>query len=488
MSSNVVNAAATIFIGAKLGSGFQSIFKSAEKAGLRLGQVYRDTNKKLATANDVAKYGALLKELHAKQSAAGGSSKALAEGIKNVEALYRKAKKEAKGYGLEVGNIAREQQRLSLKSKLAGFGARNIGVTTRLLSGAAGVGAALFAGAVDKAKDAQALSNQAKLMGINIQKFQEYRGAAEIMGIDQDKFTDSLQKQAIKMSEAARGTGTAGKTLNKLGLDAQFLSNLSPEKQFDLISDGLQKVTNQNDRLAMAKEIWGDSGVEMLNMAELGSKGIAELRDTVRATGVVMDESGIQQSKEFAQQLSTVTLQLRGIKDGIVVGAMPAFAGLLSAVIPVVSLVGKAINFFGGFKAILLGIAAYALPGLIGLLPLVAGGIMAIGTALAANPLGAFLATIGLVIANWERIQKWWDGGKKDEVPTADGAEGAAVKAAMSVPVARGGSSVVTTTHAPITIHASPGMDEKQLAMHVRHELDERDRKTARARRGAHYD
>lgn len=487
MSSSVVNAAATIFIGAKLGSGFQSIFKSAEKAGLKLGQVYRDTNKKLGAANDVAKYGALLKELHAKQNAVGGSSKALAEGIKNVEALYRKAKKEAKSYGLEVGNIAREQQRLSLKSKLAGFGARNIGVTTRLLSGGAGAGAALFAGAADKAKDAQALSNQAKLMGINIQKFQEYRGAAEIMGIDQEKFTDSLQKQAIKMSEAARGTGTAGKTLNKLGLDAQFLSNLSPEKQFDLIADSLQKVTNQNDRLAMAKEIWGDGGVEMLNMAELGSKGIGELRDVVRETGVVMDESGTQKSKEFARQLSTVTMQLRGIKDGIVVGAMPALSGLLGAVIPVVSVIGKAITFLGGFKAILIGIAAYALPGLLTLLPLVATGIMAIGTALAANPLGAFLATIGLVIANWERIQKWWDGGKKDEVPVTAANE-SGVRAAMNVPMARGGSSVVSTTHAPITIHAAPGMDEEKLAMHVRQELDERDRKRARSRRGAHYD
>lgn len=44
------------------------------------------------------------------------------------------------------------------------------------------------------------------------------------------------------------------------------------------------------------------------------------------------------------------------------------------------------------------------------------------------------------------------------------------------------------TIHAPITIYAAPGMDERRVAEQVRRALEETLRETAVRRRGALYD
>ena len=107
----------SIVIGAALGKGF---FRSVETVGqraARLGQQWEATNKKLKASGDVIKYKKLLGELNAKQTALGGSSKGLARGIEEVERRYKNAKRAAKGYGIQIGQVVREHDRLQRELK-----------------------------------------------------------------------------------------------------------------------------------------------------------------------------------------------------------------------------------------------------------------------------------------------------------------------------------------------------------------------------------
>jgi len=523
--SSVVNAAATIFIGAKLGSGFGSVFKSAEKSALKLGQIYRDTNKQLATANNVIKYGKLLKELRAKQEAMGGSSKSLADGIANVEKLYAAAKTSARGYGLEVGNIAREQEKLSLKSKLAKMGASNVGAAARIVGGGVAAGTALFMSAKDMSEQTQALQNQARALGFTTQKLQEYRAIAGSKGIQEDAFGDAMMSQAEKISKASLGIGEGAQRTNKLirelGLDTQFLQNLSPDKQFNLIADGLNKIGNQNDKIRIANELWEGNGEAMLNMAAMGSKGLGEMAKQVDTTGNVLNENAKKNLSIFNTQLFEMKEGLTGIQTRIIVGAVPALIGLMNVVGPTVSMIGKGIDAIGGFNTILSIAAGVALPALIGAIPALILGIQTLGWAVAANPIGLMFKVLAvgavLLITHWDTVKNSvvgaldWIGKKAiwlfTHTPMGYLFKGAALlghaaadyisgsssdaSSAMKVPIAtaaaaNGGGG--GTTIGSITVHASPGMDEEKLAHHVVKQIDERDRRAAAKRRGAHHD
>ena len=112
--------AVSIVLGAALASGFRSVLANAEKSTAQLGQAFKETNQQLSSANDVIKYKTLLTQLQQKQAAMGGSSERLARGIEEVKRRYQSAKNEAKSYGLNIGQIVVEQQRLATSSSELG--------------------------------------------------------------------------------------------------------------------------------------------------------------------------------------------------------------------------------------------------------------------------------------------------------------------------------------------------------------------------------
>lgn len=115
MSSNTFMFSA--LIGAAFSAGYSNTFKTAKTDALELGKVYRQTNKRLDSASAVIKYRDQLQLLKRKQAQVGGSSARLNRGVADLEKRYRKAKAEAKGYGLSIGGIVREQNRLQKEAK-----------------------------------------------------------------------------------------------------------------------------------------------------------------------------------------------------------------------------------------------------------------------------------------------------------------------------------------------------------------------------------
>ncbi len=105
-----------VVIGAKLGKNYFNTFDTAEQKATKLGAAFANNDKKLKAANGVIKYKRLLEDLRKKQERAGGTNTRLARGINEAEKRYKQAKKEAKGYGLAISSITKEQKKLAAES------------------------------------------------------------------------------------------------------------------------------------------------------------------------------------------------------------------------------------------------------------------------------------------------------------------------------------------------------------------------------------
>lgn len=102
----------SVLIGASLGKSYFGALDTASAQAKKLGAAWTETDKKLKAAQAVVKYRQQLQELRDKQAVLGTSSTQLAAGIAKTEQLYRKAKSEAKSYGIAVLDAANQQKKL----------------------------------------------------------------------------------------------------------------------------------------------------------------------------------------------------------------------------------------------------------------------------------------------------------------------------------------------------------------------------------------
>ena len=334
----------------------------------------------------------------------------------------------------------------------------------------AGAAAGIFGIANSTATLGDEVAKTGDKIGIALGPFQELRYAAERSGVSTQKFDSSLERFVKRMGEATQGTGAARKAYDELGLSAEDLSKLTPEKSLEVVADRLSSVENQSQRVAIAAQLFGREGVAMVNMMKDGSAGLQALRKDARATGYVLGEQSARDAEAFKDALLDAQLGMAGMKNTIGAELMPAitemmgdlsgwmrhnrdqisafastFGTKLKNAIPILrdiavgaastaktlgAITGNLATLVGGFdnlgmilavvlamkpimaifafgKAIVM--ATGAVVGLAGGLPAVAAGI---GMALMANPIGIAVAAIAgaayLIYRNWDGIASWF--------------------------------------------------------------------------------
>ena len=341
--------------------------------------------------------------------------------------------------------------------------ARNAGIAV------AAVGTAIFGLASSTAALGDDVAKSADKLGIGVEAFQELRYAAERSGVPIATFDSSMTAFVKRLGEAKEGTGPAADAIKALGLNVRDLLEMKPEDALGKIAERMKDVKNPAERAAIASDLFSRAGVGMVNMLRDGEKGLVDLRKQARNTGYVLSEKTARDAEVFQDRLLDAQLTVKGLKNVIGAEFMPvvtrsmetfsawaqenradvqAFAKTavesLERAIPVIgevasgmgtvaSKVGevtaKVADMVGGWdnfgvvlgavfasKAILsvgrfvwsVGRLGAAMIALAPSLPVVAGGIKAIGLALAANPIGLAVTAIAggaiLVYKYWEPI------------------------------------------------------------------------------------
>ena len=331
-----------------------------------------------------------------------------------------------------------------------------VGRTARAVTiGATVAGGAVFGLAASTASLGDDVAKTADKLGIGITQLQELRYAAERSGVATGQFDTALEKMQKNLGEAAGGTGTAKDALDQLGLSAKDLINLSPDEALGMIADRMGNVGTAAERAAIANDIFGRSGVGMINMLRGGSEGLQQLQEDARRTGYVLSEQAARDAEVFQDTLLDTQLVMKGLKNTVGAELMPVvttamrrvgdalvdnrkdvkrwaegFADGVERALPIVGdvvkgigkvsavvgdVIGKTAEMVGGwenFGVIIGGVLASktivtvlkfgsavfslgrAMLALVGAGPLVVGVVRAIGAAMIANPIGATIAVI----------------------------------------------------------------------------------------------
>ncbi|GIW90211.1 MAG: hypothetical protein KatS3mg109_0643 [Pirellulaceae bacterium] len=293
--------------------------------------------------------------------------------------------------GLVKGLRAAEKKLRAFGSSIAALGARLMTLGTAATAALYGASRA-FASLGDK------LGKASKRTNVAVEDLSNLAIAAELSGADLDTLELGLRKMAQTIVDAADGSQTAVRAMQRLGLSIADLDGLSPDRQFKLIADRLSQIRNPTLRAALALDIFGRSGTRLLPLIADGAAGIERLEEQARKLGLTWSTEDAAAAEAFTD---TLTLLWRVMQRSVAVigGALaPVFEDLAQHVTKAVSALAKWLNENRNLVQVTLRIAAAITAGGFALL-LLGKVIVGVGAALglAATVIVKVSAAIGLL-------------------------------------------------------------------------------------------
>jgi|GEM_PF-4591167 len=138
--------------------------------------------------------------------------------------------------------------------------------------------------------------------GIAASALAELQFAAEQSGTELSTLEKAIKRQQKMIRDYERGLSTSVDAFESLGISLQDLQGLSPEDQFELITERLGAVDDATRKAAIAQEIFGRSGTMLIPM--LGN--LKALRKEARDLGIIPSEQEVRNAEKVTDAINRV--------------------------------------------------------------------------------------------------------------------------------------------------------------------------------------
>lgn len=240
-------------------------------------------------------------------------------------------------YGREIKQTTMRSQRFQRQSvatsrtlKTMGRGLRT-GATAFAAIGAAASLAAVAIGVRFVSaglKSVDVLGKQASALGISTEALAGYNRAAVVVGVEQGKVQKSIQKLARSLLDAEAGLTTYTRAFDALGLSSNELIKLAPDESFERLADALKSVESPTIKTALAMQLLGRAGGELLNFIDLGSAGMAQFREQTRIAGTALSADMVAKVEQANDAMSLLGELSTGLGQQLAVKLAPVLTAI----------------------------------------------------------------------------------------------------------------------------------------------------------------
>jgi hypothetical protein len=179
------------------------------------------------------------------------------------------------------------------------------------------------------------LADMSQKVGVSVEALSTLGFVADQSGVQIDALQVSLVKLARNAADVANGTGEAKDAfaelgVSVLGLDGKLKGSDTLLRElagkFASLPDGVKKT-------ALATEIFGRSGQQLIPMLNLGAQGIADLEQKARDLGIELDTNTAQQAEAFGDQMAQLQALLMGVGITVLREVLPMLQALAKLLI-----------------------------------------------------------------------------------------------------------------------------------------------------------
>ncbi|EJC6260028.1 TPA: phage tail tape measure protein [Klebsiella pneumoniae] len=160
----------------------------------------------------------------------------------------------------------------------------------------------------------------AKSLQLSTQELLAWQFAAEKAGVSGDQMADIFKDIGDKIGDAVLNkSGEAVDALNALGLSAEKLSKVSPDKQLLAIGESLGKISTNAERTTILESLGNDLS-KLLPLFDNNNQKLKQFIDLAKDYGVAPDPSSIDDLVKVNQLFEDMEAQVAGLKIEIAAG------------------------------------------------------------------------------------------------------------------------------------------------------------------------
>ena len=151
--------------------------------------------------------------------------------------------------------------------------------------------------------------NIADRLGVGTEALQEFRFAAEQVGLAQAGIDVGLQRFARRVAAAIDGTGQLAAifTRSEIATIAATEGTRQLEVALDIYADKVRDAATQNERIALTYAALDTEGVGFVAALQDGAAGLRRLRDEARATNQVIDDESLRSAADLDEQYTNLS-------------------------------------------------------------------------------------------------------------------------------------------------------------------------------------
>lgn len=218
---------------------------------------------------------------------------------------------------------------MSKSFKLAGE------VANAFATAAAAAGSAIAATVAIAAKGAEQMYKLAQGAGLATETFSQLAYAAELSGISAEALSQSMARLNRNVSDAAAGTGEAGRAFSALNLSARTADGAlkSADQVMAEVADRFVVMQDGAEKAALAMAIFGKSGAQMIPMLNEGSARLRELRQEAVELGVSIDTKTGKAAEAFNDNLGRLQAATKGLANALMMELLPDLQAVTDAMV-----------------------------------------------------------------------------------------------------------------------------------------------------------
>lgn len=155
---------------------------------------------------------------------------------------------------------------------------------------AALVGVAGFGAMISKSLQAgDSIAKMSDRLGISTENLTAFQHLAQLSGESIEGFDKSIEKMVRSIGEAQRGLGTGKAAFEDLGISVDQFAGKNADEQFLIIADAIRGLENETLQASLASDIFGRSGIKLINTIRAGRDGFESAQAEVEKYGLALD-------------------------------------------------------------------------------------------------------------------------------------------------------------------------------------------------------
>lgn len=192
------------------------------------------------------------------------------------------------------------------------------------LVAAGGAFAAMAKQSIDAADEMNDLSSR---VGVSVESLSALSYAAKMSGTDTQTLATGFQKLNSNVMDAARGQGAAKDAFAALGISVKGANGeiKTSEQIMREVADRFTGFEDGAAKSAMAVDIFGKSGADLIPMLNEGSEGLDSMRAEAEAMGQVMSGETAAGAAAVNDNIDQMRLMMGGAVNQVTAGMLPAF-------------------------------------------------------------------------------------------------------------------------------------------------------------------